>query len=226
MEVAQSFFIGKYVDRSCIFLANKIITDIYIPNLSSPKRHFEHDLSRRRYFDICIMHLVNVSSYKTIVPGLLIFKDYIPDNTVEKTIVNVLNKNKSIKEFGYIIKNETLEKTKIIDDILLKWAPYNIDQVTVEKKHNFNNNKESSELFGDYIVILVLEDDVTFTFKNQEVTHEFIVKPRTLLFLSGDSRYKWSFSTKKNKSSIIVIFRKTRMSYPKPLRYINLLTPP
>lgn len=95
--------------------------------------------------------------------------------------------------------------SKMLNDKLINTAP---DQLTVniyEPGHGIGPHIDNIHAFDDYIISLSLISSVIMEFKQKE-TKKFSkihLKPKSLLVLKDESRYKWSHSIPERKHDLI-----------------------
>ena len=149
----------------------------------------------------------------SLVPGLYIQENVMDENT-EQAIINWLDQRqwstvlpRRTQHFGYNYgyKSHGLTKADPFDSwvsILGTWLDQNnilksADQCIVNeytKDQKIGKHVDRSDIFGDKIVSISLGGDTNFIFRNLSTKEsvELFIPRRSILIMTGDSRYNWS----------------------------------
>ncbi|XP_073978123.1 tRNA (carboxymethyluridine(34)-5-O)-methyltransferase alkbh8 [Rhodnius prolixus] len=204
----KSFAFITFKEISCAIVCfDRINGKCYFPQLSGP---------------MCLLFVEKVpnsSPFDTsLPPGSILYKDFITAKE-ESAFLETINvsgdewqplKHRKVKHFGYEFvygensakKNEGIRDIPSICDGLwnritnkgwtLPWIP---DQLTVncyEPGQGIPPHVDTHSTFEDNILIISLGADTQMEFKNEHY-HSIVHLPRrSLLILSGESRYTWS----------------------------------
>jgi len=79
------------------------------------------------------------------------------------------------------------------------------------------NPHTDAKVFGDPIISVSLGSSCEFLFDNTDLKYSLFLKPRTLVVMSGESRYKWKHSIPNKKNDVDpvtkeIVKRGTRVS--------------
>lgn len=174
--------------------------------------------------------------------GLEIIENFITEKE-EYFILEYLNehwsgsssmKHRQVKHYGYEfdydhngVRYDTCEPIpKEFEFILnaiylrLKWRP---DQITVNKYlpgQGIPNHIDNISVFDEYILSLSLNSDINMEFRKDLFKHNSVfIKAKSLLIMSGESRYEWTHGITPRKMDLIstvdgpdVVYRGTRFS--------------
>ncbi|XP_025204268.1 alkylated DNA repair protein alkB homolog 8-like [Melanaphis sacchari] len=174
-------------------------------------------------------------------PGLEIIENFVTEEE-ENFILEYLNehwpgsssmKHRQVKHYGYEfdydfnnVRYDTCDPIpKEFEFILnaiylrLKWRP---NQITVNKYlpgQGIPNHFDNCSVFDEYILSLSLNSDVTMEFRNGLKRSGIFLKAKSLLIMSGESRYEWTHGITPRKIDMIntvdgldVVYRGTRFS--------------
>ena len=171
-----------------------------------------------------------------MIDGLIIIKNYISEKTEKDLLLNIEKNNWDytlkrgtqhyIKTYNYKSKhitNATPEPdfiknnitNKLINDYLLPSS--GPEQIIINKYEPGEGISPhiDAEIFGEPIITLSLKSSTTFIFQKNDEIITFYLKPRTLVIMTGESRYLWKHSINPRKTDIIngkSIKRNTRIS--------------
>lgn len=153
--------------------------------------------------------------------GLILIEEFISANEETKLLslnafeqnTEQIMKHRIVKHYGYeflytinnVDRNTPLQN-KIPDECNFLWhrltekcpniKPFNPDQLTVNcyhPGHGIPLHVDTHSAFEDPIISLSLGSSTVMEFKNETGEHLSVVLPRrSLLILSGESRYKWT----------------------------------
>ncbi|CAO2636254.1 Alkylated DNA repair protein alkB homolog 8 [Lemmus lemmus] len=158
---------------------------------------------------------------QTLPPGLLVVEEIISSedekmllesvNWTEDTGIQKSLKHRRVKHFGYEFhyENNTVDKDKplpgglpdICNSILEKWLKegyikHKPDQLTInqyEPGHGIPAHIDTHSAFEDEIISLSLGSEIVMDFKHPEgVTVQVMLPRRSLLVMTGESRYLWT----------------------------------
>jgi alkylated DNA repair dioxygenase AlkB len=165
----------------------------------------------------------------SLIPGLTIVEDFISEQE-EKELLNYINTkswlnslSRRVQHYGfeYDYKSPQLKPAIPIPEIFSRYYEKigcNFNQVIVneyEPGQGIGKHTDHKKLFGDTIASISLGSATSFIFGYGNVENEFYVKPRTLILMEGDARWKYYHYIPSRKSDTIndeIIKRKTRIS--------------
>lgn len=161
--------------------------------------------------------------------GLKIIENYI-DEDKENELIDIINKQKwntSLKRltqhygYKYNYKSRNLTHDDKIGDIP-KWLSslikYDIDQIIINRYlqgEGISAHIDNTNIFDDMIISLSLGSACEMIFSKYGDIKKYYIKPRTLLIITKDARYKYRHEIKNKIYDIIdgkVIERNTRYS--------------
>ncbi|XP_049745578.1 alkylated DNA repair protein alkB homolog 8 isoform X2 [Elephas maximus indicus] len=160
------------------------------------------------------------SGHQALPPGLMVVEEIISPED-EKMLLESINwtegnvqkslKHRRVKHFGYEFHYETnnVDKNKplpgglpeICDSILEKWLKegyikHKPDQLTInqyEPGHGIPAHIDTHSAFEDEIISLSLGAEIVMDFKHSDgVTVPVMLPRRSLLVMTGESRYLWT----------------------------------
>lgn len=172
------------------------------------------------------------SKFGEYPPGLRLLEDFV-DETEETLLLDAVKlnvsscesslKNRLVKHFGYeflyncnnVDRNRPLEEKipgecdlifdrlkELLPDII-EWTP---DQLTVNRYdpgHGIPPHIDTHSAFLDPLLSLSLGSDIVMDFKRGSKTISVLLPRRSLLVLSGESRYAWSHGICGRKSDVV-----------------------
>ena len=131
--------------------------------------------------------------------------------------------DRKVQHYGkeYVYTTRTLRDAAPIPDIfreLAAWLAIRADQIIVNKYEpgqGIAPHIDNLSLFGDTVSSLSLGSATAMEFTRGRDRREIILRPRSLLTLTGAARYQWTHSIPRRKADAVngrVWFRETRIS--------------
>lgn len=190
--------------------------------------------------------------------GLYLFEDFITPE-LENTLISLLEcdsdqhkiKNREVLHFGYEfiygtnnvdydcplekkIPDECNELWKLLAEKCPIFSSFRPNQLTVNRYDPGNgiaSHCDTHSAFEDPIVSLSLGSSINMDFKSIDGKHcSKLLPARSLLIMSGESRYGWSHGISQKKSDIVKTEHNFLTVQPRKLRYSytfrKLLVPP
>ena len=172
------------------------------------------------------------------IPGLSIIENFITKEE-EKELLNCIDKEswsnalkRRTQHYGYKYDYTTRSLPQKLDDLSKPWMkpvltklvetkifPVCPEQIIVNEYtpgQGISKHIDQPKIFGPIVASLSLESPCIMTLESpQKVEYDLFLKPRSLLILTGKSRYNWFHSIPSRKSDTVegkIIPRERRVS--------------